>query len=214
MFPNIPDVLDINNSNIIKDMNKYDLDFAGWDINKTLFQISKGNPDLISWFYSPIVYGEHPSAQIVRSYTVDFFKPISAYYHYLHMAKRNYNQYIKNPEGDLVNTKKYLYVLRPILACKWIELVKSIPPMKFEDIYEKAIIKSSIGSRVYDEIKSLVFTKMHQFEMDNQPRNAILDTFIEHQIVKYESMPKEVDFEVKTYDNLEKTFKQFAKGEL
>ena len=37
--------------------------------------------------------------------------------HYLSMAGGNYREYLK---GDMVKAKKYFYVLRPILACRWI----------------------------------------------------------------------------------------------
>jgi predicted nucleotidyltransferase len=215
IYPNGPDVLDINNSDIIKDMNKHNLDFAGWDIRKTLYQISRGNPDLISWFYSPIIYRFADNAQIIKDSTIDFFKPVSAYYHYLHMASKNYNQYIRNPESNLVNIKKYLYVLRPICACIWIELNNSIPPMKFEDVFTDSLVRTYLGQEILDEIWSLVILKKSGTEMSSQPRNVILNTFIERQIAKYEQKAKEVDFEVKTNSiNLNKTFQQFAKGEL
>ena len=215
IFPNGNDVLDINNCNIIKDVNKYNLDFAGWDVRKVLYQISRGNPDLISWFYSPIIYRFAENAQIIKNLTVDFFKPTSAYYHYLHMATRNYNQYIRNPEGDLVNTKKYLYVLRPICACVWIELNNSIPPMRFENVFTDTKVREYLGQNVLDEIWSLVILKKAGTEISSQPRNAILDTFIEIQIAKYEQKAKEINFEVKlNYIEIDKTFQQFAKGEL
>lgn len=213
IFPIGSDVLDTNNSELIKNMNKFDLDFVGWDIRKVLYQISKGNPDLISWFYSPIVYRFAENAQVIKFHTLGFFKPVSAYYHYLHMATRNYNQYIRNPDGPLVNTKKYLYVLRPILACVWIELIKSIPPMKFEDIYTNKIIKDYMGYTVYDEICQLIFNKMSGIELDEQERSSVLDNWVEKQFIRYEQKAKEIDFKIKMeYQDLEKTFKQFAKG--
>jgi predicted nucleotidyltransferase len=59
-----------------------------------------------------------------------YFSPISSVYHYLHMANGNYLQYL---QADTVKIKKYFYVLRPIMACMWIEArrrAQTAPDMK------------------------------------------------------------------------------------
>lgn len=48
--------------------------------------------------------------------------------HYLSMAGGNYREYLK---GDMVKAKKYFYVLRPILTCRWILDKGTPPPMLF-----------------------------------------------------------------------------------
>ena len=50
-----------------------------------------------------------------------------------YMAKSNYREYL---QGENVRIKKYFYVLRPILACKWIENSNTMPPMEFEKLLE------------------------------------------------------------------------------
>ena len=47
------------------------------------------------------------------------------------MAKGNYSEYLKK---DRVKIKKYFYVLRPILACMWIEEYGNSPPMEFDHL--------------------------------------------------------------------------------
>jgi hypothetical protein len=129
------------------------------------------------------------------------------------MAKGNYNKYIKNQEGILVNTKKYLYVLRPILACVWINKFNTIPPMRFDQIYNDKTIQEYVGPKVFTNITDLIFSKVHGLELDQQERIPILDEFIEKQIPKYEDLAKRIDFEINNnYIQLDHTFKQFAKG--
>lgn len=216
VFPNIQDVLDINNSSIIKDIIKHQLDFVGWDISKVLFNLSKGNPDLISWFLSPIVYKKQDNYyDVIHILAMEFFKPISTYYHYLHMATKNYNQYIKNPEEDVVNTKKYLYVLRPILACIWLELTGLIPPMKFNMIYESPYIQQYLGALITKEIEELVLKKKNNLELDKQQRNSILDKFIEKEIIKYTNLVKNINLETRPDIKIfNKIFQRFIKGEV
>lgn len=115
------------------------LDFSGWDIRKALNLFQKSNPPLLEWLQSPHVYYERFSlAQKMRKISPALFSPKSCLYHYLHMAEGNFRQYLR---GDQVKVKKYFYVLRPLLACRWIERYNSMPPMEFgallEDLLEK-----------------------------------------------------------------------------
>jgi predicted nucleotidyltransferase len=95
------------------------LDISGWDLKKALLLFGKSNPPLLEWIGSPIVYLEQYSAvEGIRRLLPDYYSPAAYLYHYLHMARGNYREYLK---GDVVWIKKYFYVLRPILAMKWIE---------------------------------------------------------------------------------------------
>ncbi|WP_200945740.1 DNA polymerase beta superfamily protein [Burkholderia sp. Leaf177] len=60
-----------------------------------------------------------------------FFSPVRGRYHYLSMGKKNFRGYL---QGDEVCFKKYLYVLRPLLAVRWIDSEKGMPPMRFADL--------------------------------------------------------------------------------
>lgn len=54
----------------------------------------------------------------MRHLAQEHHSPITCAYHYLHMARRNYRDYL---QGTSVWRKKYLYALRPLLAVRWIE---------------------------------------------------------------------------------------------
>jgi predicted nucleotidyltransferase len=74
---------------------------------------------LLEWLQSPIVYREVESAtRRLRGLIPEYYSPVSCFHHYLHMAEGNYREYLR---GDEVWVKKYFYVLRPVLACQWIE---------------------------------------------------------------------------------------------
>jgi len=106
------------------------LDINGWDLKKALNLFRKSNPPLLEWLQSPIVYREIPDVtEQIRMISPLTFSPRSCIYHYLHMAKGNYREYL---QGEQVKVKKYFYVLRPILACFWIEKRGTMPPIEFE----------------------------------------------------------------------------------
>src|SRR5579875_2809684 len=62
----------------------------------------------------------------LRTLARTFYSATSLSHHYYHMANNNYHQYIEGkPEVIL---KKYLYVLRPLVARLFLEQNQQIPP--------------------------------------------------------------------------------------
>ena len=101
----------------VDDLN---MDMAGWDLRKALYLFHKSNPPLMEWLQSPIVYRELGGlADTLRSMSTGFYSVCNASYHYFHMARDNFNKYLAKSEDD-VWTKKYFYVLRPLLCVDWL----------------------------------------------------------------------------------------------
>jgi predicted nucleotidyltransferase len=115
---------------VIEQMVDQDLDVAGWDLPKALSLYAKCNPCLMEWLDSPIVYMQQTSiAQSLREMAVQFYSPIAATHHYLNMARNNWNSYLN--EREMVLRKKYLYAIRPVLACLWIDQFRTPVPTYF-----------------------------------------------------------------------------------
>lgn len=113
------------------------LDISGWDLRKALNLYRKSNPPLLEWLQSPIQYAErYTVAEQLRAISPLTFSPKSCMYHYLNMARGNYRTYL---QGDRVKIKKYFYVLRPVLACEWIERYGDMPPMAFDALADRLL---------------------------------------------------------------------------
>lgn len=160
------------------------LDLSGWDIRKALKLFRKSNPPLLEWLESPIVYLEKYSfASKMRDVSPLAFNPRSCLYHYLHMAEGNFRGYL---QGETVRIKKYFYVLRPILACRWIELKKTMPPMEFEVLVNEVLPKGPL----MDEVKGLLVRKRAGEELDSGPQITVINEFLEDQIRYYNEYPE------------------------
>lgn len=107
------------------------LDINGWDLNKTLRLLHSSNPTLFEWMSSPIIYKQTEFIDQLSPIMDDYFSCKSGLYHYLSMAERNCKEFL---QGDTVKVKKYFYVLRPVLACKWILHRQTKPPMLFSEL--------------------------------------------------------------------------------
>ena len=133
------------------------LDINGWDISKALFLLYKSNPTLFEWNSSPIVYKTTKEWERVATIINKYFVAKSGLYHYLSTAKSNYREYLK---GETVRLKKYFYVLRPLLACKWILAEGTPPPMLFSELMAKYLDESII-----EDVLKLLDLKMNNPEI-------------------------------------------------
>jgi len=152
------------------------LDLSGWDIKKALILFRKSNPPLLEWLNSPIVYLKQSNIlNRLKRLMPDFYSPVSCLHHYLHMARGNAKDYLR---GSRVKWKKYFYVLRPILACLWIERGLGVVPMEFSVLLDR-LMKRGTVRRSIDE---LLIKKSAGVEMDEGPRIAPIHSFIEEEL--------------------------------
>jgi len=168
------------------------LDVSGWDLRKALWLLRKGNPPLIEWLGSPIVYWDRFGvADRMRDLRSRYYSPVRCLYHYLHMARGNYRDYLK---GSTVWVKKYFYVLRPLLAIRWIERDLGVVPTEFQVLIEGTVDAPELR----EEIDALVDSKRRGEELDRGPRIASISEFIESELARLEEERFEYAFETRT----------------
>jgi predicted nucleotidyltransferase len=127
----------------------------------------------------------------------DYYSPISCMYHYLHMAENNFREYLKEEQ---VWTKKYFYVLRPILACIWIERGLGVVPIEFSKLVDRVIEDATLRS----EIDALLAKKRAGAELDRGLRNPVLSAFLEGELdrLRAETQPPARTRDPATLDRL------------
>lgn len=152
------------------------LDVSGWDLTKALELFRKSNPPVLEWLQSPIAYREKSSAVTrMRELMPEYYSPISCMYHYLHMAEGNYRDYLK---GDEVRLKKYFYVLRPVLACLWIESGLGVVPTEFRVLMDRLVDDPQLRA----DIEKLLAAKKQGEEIDVGPRVPSISEFLDKQL--------------------------------
>lgn len=121
------------------------IDLGGWDIRKALYLFVRTNGALLEWLNSPIRYIESgPFAQRLRELAPLAANNVALCYHYRHMARGNAREHLFK---DQVRLKKYLYVLRPLLAIRYIESGLGLPPVEFERLVD-AVAPEEIRSGI------------------------------------------------------------------
>lgn len=158
------------------------LDVSGWELRKALRLLRKSNPPLLEWLKSPVVYAQDERfVREFRELAAEYYSPVRCFKHYLHMAFGNARDYLK---GELVWRKKYLYVLRPMLACRWIERGFGEPPMLFDELVEGVIGDAEVRSSV----DALLAEKKAGKELDRALRIEVLSRFIEAELRRLDEL--------------------------
>ena len=147
------------------------LDINGWDLNKTLRLLHSSNPTLFEWMSSPIVYRQTDFIDRLSPILDSYFSCKSGLHHYLSMAEGNYRDYLKS---DMVKIKKYFYVLRPVLACKWILHKQTKPPMLFS-----ALMESELEPSLKPVINHLLDIKMNAPEIKEIPKIEEINNYLD-----------------------------------
>ncbi|MBQ5657701.1 MAG: nucleotidyltransferase domain-containing protein [Oscillospiraceae bacterium] len=151
----------------------------GWDLQKALRLLHSSNPTLFEWNNSPIVYKTTPEWAEISSIIGHFFQKKAGLYHYLSTAKKNYREYLK---GDMVKLKKYFYVLRPILACRWILEKQTPPPMLFSTLADACLDEALVPA-----VTDLLRLKMETPEIGLGPRIDIINDYLDASIEEVDS---------------------------
>ena len=175
------------------------LDINGWDLQKALRLAHNSNPTVFEWLASPIVYKTTEQWREVSSVIEEYFEEKSGLYHYLSTAKRNYHKFFK---GDRVKLKKYFYVLRPLLACKWILAEGTPPPMLFRDLMDK-----HLDTGIKPQVEELLRMKTEMPEMGEGSRLPQVDEYIDKTMAEVERLAAALpDKEARGWEKLNSLF--------
>lgn len=207
-FIYIRDLKDYLKLNAFDDVLEYPinekLDINGWDINKALSLFHKSNPTIMEWLNSKIIYIDSEEAQGLREIMNNYFSIKRGMCHYISMAKTNYKEYLRR---DIVPLKKYFYVIRPILAAKWIYEKRTAPPMEFKELVNEELIDD-----LKEIVNHLLDLKVNHSEIKEIERIDELNSFFENEMVvineQIDSLPKEDEL---GWDELNDMFLSFFK---
>ena len=164
------------------------LDLYGWDIKKVLQLLYTSNCTPFEWLQSPIVYRENSLFREQMTELLSaYHAPRKQLFHYLGIA----NGALASMEGSGIKIKKLFYVLRPLLAAKWIASMHTYAPMHIEPLLDMA------GSSLKTKIKDLIMIKAAVAESQLiYPDNEIMD-FINNasqQLTAYATQLDKKDF--------------------
>jgi predicted nucleotidyltransferase len=109
--------------------------------------------------------------------------------------------------GDVVKYKKYFYVLRPILACKWILAEGTPPPMEFHILMEKYL-----DEKLKPDVEKLLDLKMNSPEIAIGKRFDRVNEYIDNAISELDAIVSTLPSDkIESWDELNNMFLEILK---
>jgi predicted nucleotidyltransferase len=102
-----------------------------------------------------------------------------SFHHYIHMARGNYREYLR---GETVRLKKYLYVLRPLLATLWVEQGRGVAPIRFSDLVDALVTDPTLLTAIND----LLAHKRSAKETEYGKPWPVINEFIDRELTRLE----------------------------
>lgn len=156
-----------------------DIDISGWDLRKALYLFTRTNGALLEWITSPIVYRDNGQfANRLRLFAPKAHNDLALRYHYSHMARRNAGEHLSKEQ---VKLKKYFYILRPLLAIRYIEQGLGLPPVRFEQL-----VSAVAPMEIQESINDLIKVKKQTVEVGVHSAVPELNTFIYAELDRHE----------------------------
>ena len=179
------------------------LDITGWELTKALRLFRKSNPPLMEWLRSGIVYYQAFSTiDKMKEISKDIFSPNSCLHHYLNMASNNFREYL---QGEEVRIKKYFYVLRPVLAARWIEKYNEFPPLEFPRLLDDILPEGELKQQV----QILLERKINGDELDYEPKIDIINEFLDAELSRLREYAKTLNTDIHDFTHsLDLLFKE------
>ncbi|WP_446469966.1 nucleotidyltransferase domain-containing protein [Xenorhabdus stockiae] len=161
-----------------------ELDISGWELRKALKLLKQANPTLMEWLDSPVIYHANAAATNgLKAMVPHFFSDIKARYHYLSMAKKNFRGYL---QGEQVRLKKYFYVLRPLLAVRWIEMGKGTPPIDFETLVAGTVYDPQLKAEIADLLRIKRAANEAEYGLRKPGVHAFIESELNETVVRCE----------------------------
>uniref|UniRef100_UPI004056710C nucleotidyltransferase domain-containing protein n=1 Tax=Agathobacter sp. TaxID=2021311 RepID=UPI004056710C len=174
------------------------LDINGWDLKKALQLLHKSNPTVFEWCASPIVYRTSAEMEQLQELLPKYFSMKKGLFHYWHMAETHYRECLKTGQ---IKIKKYFYVLRSLLAAKWILDKQCQPPMLFAELME-----AELEDSLKPEVERLLSLKQELPEMGFAPKVQVLNDYIEKMLPEIKRKAEEVEDRFVDWQDLNEFF--------
>jgi uncharacterized protein len=195
--------LSINEIKDVIDLPVNDLlDIGGWDIKKALKLFLKSNGPLYEWLQSPIIYkNDSGFDKAMQTLMPQYFSLRAAGNHYLSMAN---NAVVNDFAGEEVKIKRYCYAIRSALACLWIVIEQSVPPMELDKL---RVLITDIT--VQHHINKLLEIKLVSDEKTLMQHDVVLDDWLNNTLAFCETGVKQLAVNHHTTEELNEVFRTY-----
>jgi len=183
------------------------LRFSGCDVRHALHLAQESRSELLEWLKSPAIHRVEPAfALYLGLLASEFYSGERLFRHYLREAEARYRAQPWEETGGL---GRYLEVLRPLLACRWIEQCRGAVPLSFQMLADTTVEDPAM--RV--QIAVIVARKRGNAERVGACRIPAVDRWIEAELGRLEKQQQLSELSSPDRKNLEELLQAFCLAE-
>jgi len=132
-----------------------DIDIAGYELRKALRLFATCNIPINEQILNPVYYGGEPDfLERIRSLIPVYFNKNRALLHYTNVAAQAMSQV----QGLAIGLHRIFYIIRPLLACEWIETHGSMPPTEFQKLRDADFLPLPLMNEVTEIMQRKLIT--------------------------------------------------------
>ncbi len=179
------------------------IELVGWDLKKALKLLYNSNPSLLEWIHSPIIYrSDDAFLKKLKNLSQQFCSIPSLLYHYVHMAKKNFQSLNKERNRT---PKRYINCIRPIMMCLSLLNGSGFPNGTIQELF----LNNVDDKKLLAQFQSLLKVKSEEQHLFSSQE---LDKFIQESIFFLEDKMKKIHFRNKpNVDSLNNFFINMVK---
>ena len=134
-----------------------DIDIAGYELRKALRLFSTCNIPINEQIQNSVSYGGDPSfVERLRALIPTYFNKKRALFHYANIAAQTMPQI----QGLSTGLHRIFYLIRPLLACEWIEKQVSMPPTEFQKLLDADLLPLPLLNEITEIMQRKMVTSM------------------------------------------------------
>lgn len=161
------------------------IELVGWDLKKALKLLYNSNPSLLEWIHSPFIYrSDDAFLKNLTNLSQQFCSIPSLLYHYVHMAKKNFQSF--NKESNRT-PKRYLNCIRPIMMCLSLLNGSGFPNGTIQELF----LNNVDDKKLLAQFQSLLKVKSEEQRLFSSQE---LDKFIQESIFFIEDKMKKIHY--------------------
>lgn len=139
------------------------LDIEGYDLKKALTLLVKTNPIESDWLHSNDYYIlDENFLQAMLSFEAQCYNSHHAMYHFYSISEKNNKRYLDKK----VTLKRFIYYMRGLLSCRWVEQHGCHPPVNVDELVDVTIADNeSIKEKAHRLLELKRTGKLHDMEI-------------------------------------------------
>jgi hypothetical protein len=113
-----------------------DIDMEGYDLRKALTLLAKTNPNESDWLHaSDYLIINEDFLHAMRTFEAQCYNLHHAMYHFYSISLKHNQRYLEKE----VTVKRFVYYMRGLLSCRWLEQHGSHPPVNVDELIDATL---------------------------------------------------------------------------